>query len=66
MQLNLMQALFIVAHNHPSGNKEPREADLKITRKIKEAGNIMDLALLDHLILVPDEEYYSMADSGII
>lgn len=57
---------IIVVHNHPSGNKEPSEADIKITRKIKEAGNYMDLVLLDHLILIPDKEFYSMADNGII
>jgi len=57
---------IIAVHNHPSGNKEPSEADVMITRKIKEASNYMDVALLDHLILIPDKEFYSMADNGII
>jgi len=39
---------------------------MKITRKIKESGNLMDVQLLDHLIVIPEEKYYSMADEGII
>jgi len=42
------------------------EFDLTITRKIKESGNVMDIQLLDHLIIVPEGSYYSMADEGII
>jgi DNA repair protein RadC len=41
----------IVAHNHPSGNLNPSESDIKITAKIKEAGNLLDIQLLDHLII---------------
>jgi len=55
-----------VCHNHPSGNKEPSEADINLTRRIKEAFHFMDLILLDHLIIVPDEEFMSMAELGII
>jgi len=40
--------------------------DTKITRKIKEAGNIMDLQLLDHLIIIPEGRYYNMGDEGVI
>jgi len=54
---------IIISHNHPSGGKEPSEADISITKRIKEAGNIMDLKLLDHIILIPEEEFYSMADN---
>ncbi len=57
---------IIVCHNHPSGNLNPSESDTKITRKIKEAGTIMDIQLLDHLIIVPEEKYYSMADEGLL
>jgi DNA repair protein RadC len=52
---------IIVAHNHPSGNIRPSEGDLKITRKIKEAGSILDIQLLDHLI-ISEDNYYSMGD----
>ena len=56
---------IIVAHNHPSGNLNPSESDTKITQKIKEAGNLMDIQLLDHLIIT-DKEYYSFTDNGIL
>jgi DNA repair protein RadC len=56
---------IIVCHNHPSGNLNPSESDTKITQKIKEAGNLMDIQLLDHLI-ISDKDYYSFADNGLI
>ena len=56
---------IIVVHNHPSGNLNPSESDTRITQKIKESGNIMDIQLLDHLI-VSDREYYSFADNGLL
>jgi DNA repair protein RadC len=56
---------IIVCHNHPSGNLSPSESDTKITQKIKEAGNLMDIQLLDHLI-ISDRDYYSFADNGIL
>jgi len=54
------------AHNHPSGNVRPSESDITITRKIKESGIVMDIQLLDHLIVVPEGNYYSMGDEGIV
>jgi DNA repair protein RadC len=57
---------MIICHNHPSGNLNPSESDTKITQKIKEAGNIMDIQLLDHLILNTDGSYYSFADEGLL
>ena len=56
---------LIVAHNHPSGNLNPSESDTRITKKIKEAGNLMDIQLLDHLI-ISNEDYYSFADNGLL
>ena len=56
---------IIIAHNHPSSNKKPSSADLDITRKIKQAGEVLDIAVLDHLILTP-EDYYSFADNGVL
>ena len=56
---------IIVCHNHPSGNLNPSESDSKITQKIKEAGNLLDIQLLDHLI-ISDKDYYSFADNGMI
>jgi DNA repair protein RadC len=56
---------IIVCHNHPSGNLNPSESDTKITQKIKEAGALMDIQLLDHLI-ISDKDYYSFADNGLL
>jgi len=56
---------LIVAHNHPSGNLNPSESDNKITAKIKEAGNLLDIQLLDHLIIC-NSDYYSFADNGLL
>jgi DNA repair protein RadC len=56
---------IIVCHNHPSGNLNPSESDSKITQKIKEAGNLMDIQLLDHLI-ISEKDYYSFADNGVL
>jgi len=54
---------LIICHNHPSGNLNPSEADMRVTKTIKEAGKIMEIPLVDHLIIT-DESYYSFADEG--
>ncbi|MBC8046626.1 MAG: DNA repair protein RadC [Fimbriimonadaceae bacterium] len=54
-----------VCHNHPSGNLNPSEADIQLTRKIKEGGKNLDIILIDHII-VGDKNYYSFSDNGII
>lgn len=56
---------FIIAHNHPSGNLKPSNSDVTLTKKIKAAGEIMDIKLLDHLILTK-EGFMSMVDEGIL
>jgi DNA repair protein RadC len=56
---------IIVAHNHPSGNPKPSESDITLTKKIKEAGKLLDISLLDHLIIARDK-YFSFADEGLI
>ncbi len=58
-------AFICCCHNHPSGNLKPSEVDLKITKKIKEAASIMDIAVLDHLIL-SEESYFSFADENLM
>ena len=55
----------ILCHNHPSGNMTPSEADIHLTRKLKEAGILLDLPVLDHLICSKDA-YYSFADEGLL
>ena len=52
---------IILCHNHPSGNIEPSQADINLTKKIVEAGKILDISVLDHIILGEDT-YYSFAD----
>lgn len=55
----------IICHNHPSGNMRPSDSDKQITYKMKEAGKLMDIQLLDHII-VCGQRYFSFADEGII
>jgi DNA repair protein RadC len=56
---------IILAHNHPSGEKEPSLEDKKLTKKVEEACNLMGFRLLEHLIITP-ESYYSFVDEGIL
>jgi len=56
---------IIICHNHPSGNLKPSEADIRITKNIKEAGKLMEIPLLDHLI-VAETGFYSFADEGML
>ncbi len=56
---------IILAHNHPSGNLQPSDADIKLTRRLKQAGEILDISVLDHLIMSL-EGYSSFADDGIM
>ncbi|NQV75510.1 MAG: DNA repair protein RadC, partial [Bacteroidetes bacterium] len=52
-------------HNHPSGNLKPSQADLELTRKLRSAGNLLDIPVLDHLIIA-DQGFLSFADEGIL
>lgn len=54
---------LILCHNHPSGNLNPSNADIKLTKRIKEAAYQLDIQLLDHLIIALTG-YYSFADNG--
>ena len=63
--INLNACSVIMAHNHPSGNIKPSDADIQITKKCREAGKTLDVPVMDHLI-VTEKEYYSFADEGII
>ena len=58
-------AAILGFHNHPSGQNFPSSADHKITQKLKEAGQMLDLPLLNHIILT-QSEYYSFADHGVL
>lgn len=56
---------IIISHNHPSGNLKASQEDINITKKIKEAGNLMNVQLLDHLIITQNS-YLSFADEGLL
>ncbi|HEY9489222.1 MAG TPA: DNA repair protein RadC [Chryseosolibacter sp.] len=56
---------IILAHNHPSGNLTASQADMDLTKKIKEAGKLLEIQVLDHLIIA-GQKYFSFADEGIL
>ena len=56
---------IILVHNHPSGNLKPSEADVSLTRKLKESGQLLEIPVIDHLIFT-DHKYFSFADEGIL
>jgi DNA repair protein RadC len=56
---------IIVSHNHPSGNLKPSRQDEELTQKIKQAGQLLDIKLLDHVIIT-NEAYFSFADEGLV
>lgn len=56
---------LIISHNHPSGNLKPSAEDLKITKQIQEAGKLLNIQLLDHLIIT-QTAYLSFADEGLL
>ena len=58
-----LSSAVIICHNHPSGNIKPSEADINITKKIKDALLLLDISLTDHIIL-SENNYYSFADNG--
>jgi DNA repair protein RadC len=64
--LKSMACGMVISHNHPSGSLKPSTADKHLTDKIKEAGKLMDINLLDHIILSPEGTFYSFADEGIL
>jgi DNA repair protein RadC len=62
--LKVLATGVVISHNHPSGNTRPSLQDRNLTTQVKEAGKLLDIKLLDHLILTPDDKYISMADIG--
>jgi DNA repair protein RadC len=55
---------IILVHNHPSGNLKPSHEDIMLTKRIADAGKILDIRVTDHLIIT-DKGYYSFADDGL-
>lgn len=58
-------ARIIIAHNHPSGNTEPSEADFSFTRRMVDAGEVMGIEVLDHFI-IGENEYLSLREHGLM
>lgn len=63
--LQSLASSIILVHNHPSGNTQPSDADIKITEKLKKAAEYMEIKVLDHIILTEDR-FFSFADEGLI
>ena len=57
---------IVLAHNHPSGQLRPSQADKAITKKLVKGARYLDMEVLDHIILAPEGGYYSFADDGLI
>ena len=63
--LKSLASSLVVAHNHPSGNLKPSTEDINLTKRLKEAGALLEIPVLDHLILTNDG-YYSFGDEGMM
>ena len=59
-------AAVIVAHNHPSGNPSPSEDDINLTRRLVQAGELLGIDVLDHLIVCPDGSFLSMKEDRLM
>ena len=65
--LKLNASGIILSHNHPSGQLQPSSADIQITNKVKEAAKLLEMQVIEHIIVTPeDDKYYSFADNGQI
>lgn len=63
--LDSLASGIILAHNHPSGNLTPSQADIDLTKKLREAGKMLEIQVLDHII-VAGQKYFSFADEGML
>ncbi len=64
--LKSLSVAIILAHNHPSGKLQASNSDIELTKKIRDAAELFDIKVLDHLIITPNGNYYSFADNNII
>jgi DNA repair protein RadC len=65
LALDELASGVILAHNHPSKNLKPSDSDISLTKKMKEAGKLLEIAVLDHII-VAGQQYFSFTDEGLI
>ena len=66
LALQCRASSIIISHNHPSGTMQASNPDIKLTKKIKAACKLLNIALLDHIILSPHEAYMSFADEELL
>ncbi|MCX6351142.1 MAG: DNA repair protein RadC [Bacteroidetes bacterium] len=63
--LEEMASSVILCHNHPSGNLQPSQQDIELTKKLIQAGKSLDILVIDHIIFT-NEKHYSFADEGMM
>lgn len=63
--LKILATGIVISHNHPSGNTKPSLQDRNLTKQLKEVGELLDIKILDHIILTPENQYYSFTDNEI-
>lgn len=63
--LDVLASGLILIHNHPSGNLKPSQADIQLTKKMKDSGKLLEIPILDHLIFT-DQGYFSFADESML
>ena len=63
--VELLASSVVLVHNHPSGNIKPSQADMEITKRVKQVLELFDIKVLDHIILAEDN-YFSFADEGLV
>lgn len=63
--LSELASSIILIHNHPSGNLKPSQQDINLTKKMSEAGKLLEIPVLDHIIFT-NESYFSFADEGMM
>jgi len=63
--IEALASAMILCHNHPSGNLKPSNADIQLTEKLKEAGKMLDISILDHLI-IGEKDYFSFSDEHLM
>jgi len=66
LALQTNSSAIILSHNHPSGNLQPSQGDIAMTKNINKSGQMLEIKLLDHLIISPDEKFYSFADEDVL
>jgi DNA repair protein RadC len=65
--LKTTASIIIISHNHPSGNLKASIADIELTKRLTEAGKLLEINVLDHIIVTPEDgKYLSLAEQGLI